>query len=348
MTHSERLDLSHIAQVAGVNPQEVWQMVFGNRQGLSGEAIGRIQTALDRLQQGPVEPQIKGKTGAILIIMPNTNSFGTFGGPVMQAFSVPAQQHGYVVSSYVFDTEPNFSLVSLCRAFNYVLMITTRETSRLVEACESAGRPYILAETDDMNTGQNGVAISLDNRLAARTAMDHLLKLGHRRIGFITGQPGHPATEARLESYLAGLRSAGIAPDPAWIATGDWEEESGYQAARKLLALPEPLTAIFSSNDTMALGLLRAASEANRRIGKDLSVMGCDDIEAASRVTPPLTTMRQHLGEMGTTAFECVRLWSIGQRPRSRILLPAELVVRQSTGPVPRRSLSGKAPEGEG
>ncbi len=337
MTNSGKLDLNQIAQTAGVNAQAVWQMLFGNRQGLSGEDIGRIQTALDRLHQGPATPQVKGKTGTILIVMPNAASFGTFGGPVMQAFGTVAMRNGYAISSYIFETEPDFDLVSLFRAYNYAVMITTRNTGRLVESCEAAGRPYVLAEADDLNTGPNGVAISLDNRLAARQAMDHLLALGHRRIGFITGQTGHPSSVARMESYQAALREAGIEPDPAWIAAGDWEEESGYQAMQRLLALPEPLTAVFSANDTMALGAMRAASEARLRIGKALSIMGFDDIEAASRVTPPLTTMRQHLAEMGTIAFECIQKFAAGQQPQRSILLPAELVVRQSTGPVPRR-----------
>ena len=337
MTTPGKFDLEQIAGQAQVTPTIVWQMLFGNRKDVKAEDIARIQAALDHLGLAPEEPQVKGRAGCILVVMPNAQSFGTFGGPVMQAFASQAQQQNYLITSFIPASSPSTDLVSLFRAFNYVMMITTRETRQLAEACETAGRPYVLAEADYQETGQLGVAISLDNAQAARLAMAHLLDLGHRRIGFLSGVPGHPSSEARQESYLAALKEAGIRPARELIFPGNWEEDSGYAGGKALLSLAERPTAIFCANDTMALGAMRAAHEADLEIGYDVSIMGFDDIEAASHVNPPLTTIRQHLDRMGHVAFECIQQIAAGKQPQRRILLPAEMVVRQSTGPAPRR-----------
>ena len=337
MTSPAKLDLDQIAGQAQVTPTLVWQMLFGNRSDVRAEDIARIQAALDHLGLSTEAPQAKGKTGFILVMMPNAQSFGTFGGPVMQAFSSLAQQHNYLITNFIPASSPDTDLVSLFRAFNYALMITTRDTQRLAEACEAAGRPYILAEADFLDPGGHGVSISLDNAQAAQAAMAHLLGLGHRHIGFISGVPGHPSSEIRKESYLAGLKEAGIRPAREWIFAGDWEQESGYAGGKALLGLAERPTAIFCANDTMALGTMRAAHEAGLKIGSDVSIMGFDDIEAASHVTPALTTIHQHLDQMGRVAFECIQQLEAGRQPKRQILLPAELIVRESTGPVPRR-----------
>ena len=337
MTSPGKLDLDQIAGQAHVTPTIVWQMLFGNRSDVRAEDIARIQAALDHLGLATEVPHIKGKAGCILVVMPNAQSFGAFGGPVMQTFTSLAQQQNYLVTNYVAADNPDTDLVSLFRAFNYAIMITTRETRRLAEACEAAGRPYILAEADYLEPGQHGVAISLDNEQAARAAMTHLLELGHRRIGFISGFRGHPSSEARQKSYLAALQDEGIRPDRKLVFAGNWEEDSGYAGGKALLGLAERPTAIFCANDAMALGAMRAAHEAELRIGVDLSIMGFDDIEAASHVAPPLTTIRQHLDLMGRQAFECVQQFAAGQQPERRIQLPAELIVRQSTGRAPRR-----------
>ena len=337
MTSPGKLDLDQIAGQARVTPTLVWQMLFGNRSDVRAEDIARIQAALDHLGLSTDKPQAKGKAGFILVVMPNAQSFGTFGGPVMQAFSSLAQQQNYLITNFIPASSPDTDLVSLFRAFNYALMITTRDTQRLAEACEAAGRPYILAEADFLDPGGHGVSISLDNAQAAQDAIAHLLSLGHRRIGFISGVPGHPSSEIRQESYLAGLKEAGIRPARKWIFAGDWEQESGYAGGQALLGLAERPTAIFCANDTMALGTMRAAHEAELTIGRDVSIMGFDDIEAASHVTPALTTIHQHLDQMGQVAFECIQQLEAGQQPKRRILLPAELIVRELTGPVPRR-----------
>ncbi len=129
-------------------------------------------------------------------------------------------------------------------------------------------------------------------------ATRHLLGLGHRRIGVITGPEEILCSRARLDGYRAAMDAAGAPIDPALIRFGDFHVQSGVERARSMLGLPDPPTAIFAANDLMALGVYQAAREARLQIPEDLSVVGFDDLPVAGWVSPPLTTVRQPLAEM--------------------------------------------------
>jgi LacI family transcriptional regulator, galactose operon repressor len=181
-------------------------------------------------------------------------------------------------------------------------------------------------------------SVAVDHRAGADDAMRHLLDLGHRRIGAVTGPPGWVATEARRKGYRAALAHAGIAFDPALEVASDFERAAGASAAAMLLSLPEPPTAIFAFNDAIAVGTMRAAHERGVRVPDDLSVIGYDDIAYATMVGPMLTTVRQPLGDLGRTAVNL--LLRLLERPSSQprqIELSTRLVVRDTTTP-PRRS----------
>jgi hypothetical protein len=142
--------------------------------------------------------------------------------------------------------------------------------------------------------------VSATNALGGRAATEHLLSLGHRRIGVITGVPDWLASAERLTGYKAALASVGTLPDPTLFVESDWAVDGGEVAAAALLDRPEPPTAIFAFNDNMAVGVLRAAGALGLRVPEDLSVVGFDDSGHASTVTPALTTVRQTAGRDGT------------------------------------------------
>ena len=175
------------------------------------------------------------------------------------------------------------------------------------------------------------------NRLAARAAVDHLLGLGHRRIAFIAGTSYTGQSEERQRGYEDALRAAGIAPEPAYLRQGDFNDASGFAETGALLALPDPPTAIFAANDAMAFGALDAVSAAGLKVPHDVSVVGFDDVIRAAVVHPKLTTVRQPLHEIAVRAVaELVTAIRGGRAEGLRIELPARLVVRESTGPAPR------------
>jgi LacI family transcriptional regulator len=174
------------------------------------------------------------------------------------------------------------------------------------------------------------------NAAGARDLIQHFLELGHRRIAFVGGALHTGQSKERQRGYEEALRDAGIAARPDYLASGNFIFDSGLQAARQLLALPERPTAIFCANDDMAFGAMQAAAELGLAVPADVSVAGFDDVPASSAVTPALTTIRQPLEDIGTRAIEEL-VAAIGGRActASRIELPTRLVVRDSTGPAP-------------
>jgi LacI family transcriptional regulator len=177
-------------------------------------------------------------------------------------------------------------------------------------------------------------SVSAAHASGADQALSHLLGLGHRRIAAITGPRGWVATEDRRRGYHAALAAQGILPEPALEVEADFEIGPGRDAAGHLLDLHDPPTAIFAFNDNLAIGALQAARDRGLRVPGDLSVIGFDDVEPATIVTPTLTTVRQPLAEMGRTAVSLLmRLLERQRFETLRVELATRLVVRESTGP---------------
>jgi LacI family transcriptional regulator len=180
-------------------------------------------------------------------------------------------------------------------------------------------------------------AVSAAHSAGADQAMKHLLSLGHRRIGAITGPAGWKATEDRRRGYYAGLAGAGIAPDPALEVEANFEVGGGATAAAQLLDIDDPPTAIFAFNDNMAIGAMQTARTRGIRVPEELSIVGFDDLEGAGIVTPALTTIRQPLAEMGRIAVSLLlRLLDNQPLEALHVELATRLIVRESTAPPSR------------
>lgn len=180
--------------------------------------------------------------------------------------------------------------------------------------------------------------ISLDNRAAARAMTEHLLSLGHQRIGLIKGPQGSPLTRERIAGYEDALRDAGIEPDPSLLCRGNFSLQSGYDAATQLLDHPARPTAFFCENDEMAIGAIQRIRQAGLRVPEDISVAGFDDIPFAAFCDPPLTTIVQPAEEFGRRAVEMLVAVSENLPLASRhVRLPFELVVRASTAAAANR-----------
>jgi LacI family transcriptional regulator len=181
-------------------------------------------------------------------------------------------------------------------------------------------------------------AVSAANASGAREATEHLLSLGHRRIGAITGPQQYLASSERLNGFHGAMSGAGLQPDPALIVESSFGIEGGAIAARRLLDEADPPTAIFAFNDNTAIGALRVARERGLRVPDDLSVVGFDDSEQSAIVSPSLTTVRQPLAEMGRMAVSLLLRLLDNQRLEAlHIELKTRLIVRESTGRVPAR-----------
>jgi LacI family transcriptional regulator len=178
--------------------------------------------------------------------------------------------------------------------------------------------------------------IGATNWAGGVSATEHLTRLGHRRIGFVAGRPGLWCSRARLDGYRAGLEAAGIPVDHDLVVEGDFDYASGFEGARRLLALDDRPTAVFAASDQMAMGVYEAARQRGLRVPQDLSVVGFDDLPQAGWSSPPLTTVRQPLSEMGMLAVRTVlRLMNGEQLESPKVELATEVVVRDSTAPPP-------------
>jgi LacI family transcriptional regulator len=214
------------------------------------------------------------------------------------------------------------------------LLILPQESADELETLIMHGYRFVVVDPL-LPLNEHIPAVSGAHSAGADLAVKHLLSLGHRRIGVITGPRGWVATEERLRGYHAALGSAGILADPALVVEANFDREPGVHAARRLLDLHEPPTAIFAFNDNMAIGVLEVARERGVRVPDELSVVGFDDVETAAIVTPALTTVRQPLSEMGRMAASLLERLIEGQSIDTlHVELRAQLVVRNTTAPV--------------
>lgn len=220
-----------------------------------------------------------------------------------------------------------------------LLIVLPRSLDAYLKELQTLQVPYVLIDYAATSTPQHH-AVSATNFQGMQTGVEHLLALGHRRIGFITGRLETDSARTRLAGYKAALNAYHIPIDPTLIGEGDFLEDTGYICGQQLLDLGTPPTAIVASSDTSAFGVIRAITERGLRVPDDISVMGFDDLPEASYMYPPLTTVRQPVREMGRVATRLLveAIMTPTMTPR-QVLLPTELVVRHSTAAPPTSKL---------
>jgi len=235
------------------------------------------------------------------------------------------------------------------RAMHYLDLMVDRRVDGLIIASSQLSdeswqwliaSPVPVVVVNAEPSGLPVPVITSDNAGGARLAVEHLVGLGHRRIAYIRGYEGFTADVPRIEGFRAACAAAGIPAEDLVEVRGDGQFEGGERATTELLAPDRDVTAIMCHNDMTAIGALRALRTARRRVPRDISVVGCDDIAAASWVVPSLTTVAQQKAEMGRMAVE--RLAAALDDPdhpaeAETIRIPMILRERESTGPAPER-----------
>jgi len=216
------------------------------------------------------------------------------------------------------------------------ILVLPSESSEELQKLKQNGFRFVVADEGYRLTGEFPIVTSA-NMAAAIEATEHLLELGHRRIGLIKGIPAFVATEERASGYRAALTEAGVPLDPRLEVWGEFDTIQGRAAAASLFELAEPPTAIFACNDEMAVGVLQEARARGIRVPEDLSVVGFDDSTIARIALPAITTVRQPLEEIGRMAANLLTRMIEGQKVDPvRLEMGARLVVRDSTAPVRR------------
>ncbi|MEV8512248.1 substrate-binding domain-containing protein [Dactylosporangium sp. NPDC051484] len=225
-----------------------------------------------------------------------------------------------------------------------VIVVSLALTAGQVRTVEELGLPLVSVDlTGPLGAGLASVAST--NFAGGTQATEHLLALGHRRIGF-AGLPAQiAASRERLHGYRNALELAGVEADPSLVVHGGFSAEAGCRMALELLRLPDPPTAIFAACDGTAFGVFEAARRLGRRVPQELSIVGFDDVEPAKLSSPPLTTVHQPIADMGRVAMRTLHTMARGGVPDSlHIQLATHLVVRESTAPPPGGQCPGTPP----
>ena len=323
-----------VAKHAGVGVGTV-SRVLNDSEGVRETTRLRVKAAIDALNYSP-SPVARhlsgGKAMAIGVIVP----FFTNASVVKRLQGIVSVLANSEYDLVLFDVEStenrDILLTNILRRklVDGLIILSLRPTDSDMEQFLLAGVPGVIVDASHPQLN----SVIVDNVAGGRLATQHLIDLGHTKIGFISDYPDNPfnisPVQDRHEGYLSALDQAGIPMRPDYYREGTLDSQEARCLALELLSLADPPTAIFAYSDTQAIGVLEAARELEMRVPQDLSVIGFDDIEAAEYMQ--LTTVRQSLFDSGVTGARLL-LDTMAQIPSApqEILLPTELVIRSST-----------------
>lgn len=335
---SPRKTILDVAHAAGVSVATVSKVLTG-RHRVSDEIRGRVEDAVQQVGYVRRTTQMAGSRDELIqLVVKSLRSpflLGLLDG--VQASASRAGASLLVTNSSVGD--PN-AWRRIHRDYPAALVgsIVVSPDEAVHEAVMNVGssRPVVLIEPR-LPSLDGFPTVSTANWSGALKAMEHLLDLGHRRIGMIAGGANSLFSKARHGAYLAALNAAGIETNATLQAHGDFTVTSGERLGRVMLDLPKPPTAIFAGNDEQALGVLKAARERGIQVPDDLSVVGFDDVPESVWTYPALTTVRQPLAEMSRLAVQMLSATRNDGRPARSVEVATDLIIRQSTAPPGHR-----------
>jgi DNA-binding LacI/PurR family transcriptional regulator len=326
-----------VARLAGVSHQTVSRVINGSVH-VRTETRDRVLAAMEKLDYRPnsvARALVTGRSRTLGVVTFDTTLFG----PASTLVGIERAAHaaGYFVSIVSLEALDRISVmraVERLRALGVdgVLVIAPQVAATGALWDLPSDLPVVAVEAGP----QDGVpVVAVDQYQGARLATEHLLALGHKTVHHLAGPVDWIEAQRRVDGWRDALDEAGCQSFSP--LRGDWSPLSGYTLGRRLLESPD-LTAVFTANDQMALGLLRLLHETGRDVPGDVSVVGFDDIPEAEYFTPPLTTVRQDFNEMGYRSLHLL-LDEIagGERSERRLTVPASLIERSSTAP-PRAS----------
>jgi LacI family transcriptional regulator len=349
---TRRYTIKDVAERAGVSLKTV-SRVINNEPSVAPATRTRVTQAIAELDYEP-DPSARnlrnGLSFVVGLVYDNPNPYHIIA--MQKGVLAACRETGFGLQIQPVDStspllaEELAEFVQRSRLAGLVLTAPMSERKDLVDALAERGIPLvrIVAATEDPDDGLPCVFV--DDRNAAYEITEHLIQLGHQRIGFLWGGPQHRSSSERHAGYEQALKDYGIAVDKDLVMPGDYTFDDGFRGARCLLALHEPPTAIFGSNDEIAAGVLAAAKSSGIDVPYGLSIAGFEDSPFSRQSWPPLTTAKQATENI---ARQAARLLIGGLRQRASAEEPArlrnqgflpQLVVRGSTAPHRPRAFS--------
>lgn len=324
-----QVTIAFIAERAGVSAPTVSKVING-RSGVGAETRARVESLIT--EYGYRRPENASRAEIMELVMGDLESL--WGLEIIRGVERAARAHhvGVVVSD--FDQRPaetrgwmEDALARRPQCVVSVAQLTRAQRDQLT----ARGIPFVVFDLA-ADLPDDAPYVGATNWLGGRSAANHLIALGHRRIAMIAGPDRLLCCRARLDGYRAALEAAGLEFDAGLAPRADLNHDGGRAAAGALLDRPDRPTAVFAANDVVALGVYRAARERGLRIPEDVSVVGFDDLPVVSWIDPPLTTVHQPLREMASAATELALALGRGERPaQTRLEIATTLTVRKST-----------------
>lgn len=332
-----RFTLESIAELSGVSRSTVSRVV-NNHISVRPEVRERVLAVIEQTgyQPDPAARRLAGQRANVIGLVIAEPAQALFADPyfprLIQGITQACNPHEIALSLFLFHTKEEeanlYPKILRNNLFDGLIVAGNHIDDPLVPQLIENNIPFVAIgrhEHPDVNF------IDTDNKAGAHTAVTHLIRLGRQRIAHITGHLNNRSAQDRQEGYRNALRDRGRTVDPTLTEIGDYTEASAYEAAHRLLA--KNIDAIFVASDSMALGAMRALREANVAVPDDVAVVGFDDLPPAILAIPPLTTVRQPIRKVGALAVETLLdILDNGLKPARRIILPTELVVRNTCG----------------
>jgi len=328
------MTMKDVALRAGVSFSTV-SHVLNNTRYVSEELRTKVLKAMEDLGYTPnqlARSLRSGKTGIIGMVVPDTSN--PFFGRVAYRVQSACFSKGYTVvfsnSDGNFEKEKIYTKALIERHVDGIIFIAGGKSLEHLDAIQNHNIPILIADRE-VNSPNLDSVIS-DHKGGGHIAAQHLIDLGHSRIGCITGASSVTPSADRVVGYREALKKAGLKLDESLILRGNYEFESGYQNGRKLLLMKKPPTAIFACNDLMAIGVIRAANELGFKVPHNLSVVGFDNVHFSKYCSPPLTTVHQAKEQMANVAVDMLieRINNPQLKTRKKVL-NTRLIIRQST-----------------
>ncbi|KAA2252223.1 LacI family DNA-binding transcriptional regulator [Solihabitans fulvus] len=332
---SERqASLTDVAELAGVSHMTVSRVVNGTGP-VRAETRARVMAAVARLDYRPnsaARALVTGRTGVLGVVALDSMLYGP--ASTLYGIEKAASEAGYSVAISSVGVPHRTSIADAVdnlrrQAVEGIVVIAPHVA--VVKALDAVPKDMPLVAVAGGERAAVPV-VAVDQYDGAKRATEHLLALGHKTVWHVGGPADWLEARARERAWRETLKRY-KAPVPE-VVRGDWSPRSGYEAGRAL-AKVKGVSAVFVANDQMALGLLRAFSEAGIRVPRDVHVAGFDDIPEAAYFSPPLTTVRQDFIEVGRRTFQILAQRIAGELADGKVrdLVEAELIVRESTGP---------------
>jgi len=331
---SKSISLKDVAEAAGVSPSTV-SRALSRHPRISAKTGDRIRGLAQEMGYTPSLPARSLVTRDTATIgMAITQASDPFLGQLVAGVEEAAQSNGYSVflsSSYRDAVREEKVIRSFYeRRVTGIIVTGSQIAAGYTQLSERFPLPIVLINFPDYP-----YSVSTDNQAGARQVVEHLLDAGHRRIAYIGNYRSYNTNLNRLAGYKLALTQHKIPLDEQLLIEEDGTLQGGIEAASRLLNLPQPPTAIFCFNDMTAIGVLHALERAGVQVPSGCSVVGFDDLDLAAYLYPPLTTVKQPCYQLGQHAMHVLLKLIRGQNDVQPEILPAELIVRESTGPAP-------------